>query len=182
MSLTQFFQVYGTMISTLALIATLIVLIIYTIFTYQLRKVTLKQTELRLTPWIILEYKIKSLRLKNIGHSPALNIRIDPIEVRDASNNTMFIIKFQTHYILEPQEIAPLGCYLDFKDKELEFMKEAYGNILNFPFFPEELKVVDYPPITVFYKNLENVPFITKIQVRLKEKRLAVLKTGKVKK
>lgn len=177
----QFFQTWGAMITTIALVVTLVVIIIYTCETKKLRKATFKQTELSLTPWIILEYKIKSLRLKNIGHSPALNIRIEPIEVRDASDNVIFIIKFQTQYVLESQDAAPLGLHLDFKTENFELMKQAYGNTLDFPYFPDEMKVADYPSIKIYYKNLENEPFITKVQVKLKEKRLEILETGKVK-
>ena len=73
--LAQFFQVWGSMIQTIALVATLIIIIFYTIFTYQLRRAAIKQTKLQLTPYIILKYK-DDLICKNIGNGSAINVEI----------------------------------------------------------------------------------------------------------
>ena len=71
-------------LGSMALIATLIAVIIYTKETVKLRKEAQKQNELTLRPLImpapINPFHSYSLKLLNIGKSPAFNINIDTDE------------------------------------------------------------------------------------------------------
>ena len=183
MWLLNLFDAYGSLISTTVLTITLFVLIFYTKATFGLRRAALEQNELRLTPWVILEYDrtFSSLWLKNIGHSPAINVSVGFIQFGKPEKEHYFKINFQTMYFIEPNSRTPLEIKsIDFKDKVFaSLMKSAWGPLIGFPFFPPELQVTDYPPITINYQNLKRASFITKVKVILEEKRLEVLEINK---
>lgn len=121
----EFFQVWGAMIQTIALVITLTVIILYTIFTYQLRKATVRQTELQLTPYIILDYK-NDLICRNIGNSPAINVEISTYEAFDKdSGKLVFKVNFPSLYILEPKEEKTIKPETKFEDKDLEYLVKA---------------------------------------------------------
>lgn len=58
---------------------------------------------------------------------------------------------------------------------------------VDFPFFIGVLpatefgQITDYQPMIIFYKNLENVPYQTTIQSKVKEQEIEVTSTGKTK-
>jgi len=71
--LAKFFDTYGNMISTVALLATLCVIIWYACETRGLKKETVKQTKINQRPFITLSAETK---YKNSGLGVALNIEI----------------------------------------------------------------------------------------------------------
>ncbi len=73
----QIFGINAQMISTILLALTLGVLIFYTVFTYKLKEATAKQTKLSLRPFVTFSYS-RGLYYGNIGHSPALNVNLNP--------------------------------------------------------------------------------------------------------
>jgi hypothetical protein len=84
-SVLQFFNTWGSMISTLTLMATLFVLILYTIFTNKIRKATEKQIDLTLQPFISFVYDKRDGKFKliNYGKTPALDINFEEIPLID---------------------------------------------------------------------------------------------------
>ena len=98
----HFFQTWGSMISTLTLMATLVVLILYTVFTYQIRKATEKQIDLTLQPFISFTYEEKDRKFKliNYGKTPALDIKFEEIPLIDTKG-----LKFK--YLISPIDYLP---------------------------------------------------------------------------
>jgi len=182
LSATQFFQVWGTMIQTVALVITLTVIILYTIFTYQLRKATIRQTELQLAPYVILDYK-DDLICKNIGNGSAINVEISTFEAIDKKDKLVFRVTFPPLYILEPKEEKIIKPEIKFEDKDLEHIATAFDDLGTkfFPFFPKEFKKEEYPLI-IDYENIENVPFRTEINIKCVEEKIKVLSIKKYKK
>lgn len=101
MSIIGLFQNPGEFISTLVLLITLVVLIFYTVATFGLKKATVKQTELSLRPFVVICVLPDNigchdqLVYKNIGHSPALDVRTLSI---DAGS---FLIDFMNQSLIE---------------------------------------------------------------------------------
>ncbi len=174
--ISQFFQTWGSMITTLALLATLGVIIWYSCETRRLRKETVRQTELQLTPHLILDYK-EDLVCKNVGNSTALNVAVSTLIVSDdTTGDLVFEVTFSPLYLLEAKEEKKVNYSARFEDKELE---EIVNALLNqgrkfFPFFPEETKKEEFS-LTIDYKNLENVPFKTEVSVKCREEKIEIL-------
>ena len=155
----MFLEQWISIIQTVALVITLGVLIKYTIETKKLREATVEQNELSLRPCITIYWENKFL-LKNIGHSPALNIRIDDLQI------DKFIYRFNKLNLLEPgdkeliqyikvgKEDPPGTTYQQqygFRDIANEFaLKICYENIENKHYY----SIVKLRPLA------ENVVFI----------------------
>lgn len=171
----QFFQVWGSMIQTGALLATLIIIVFYTIFTYQLRRAAIKQTKLQLTPYIILKYKDDDLICKNISDSPAINVEISTFEAINKKSKLVFRINYPLLYIIEPQEEKIIKPDIKFEDKDLEHIATAFDGTDTkfFPFFPKDFKVEEYPLI-IDYENIENTPFRTKVNIKCFERDIKI--------
>jgi len=93
-------------ITTVFLLVTLIVLIIYTYQTYRLRQETTKQTELSQRPFVmIFDSKMLGIRYKNSGQGIALNIEIVPYEYED------YRIAFKKETILNTKEKSTFTLY-----------------------------------------------------------------------
>jgi hypothetical protein len=175
MWLVNFFETYGHMISTIALVITMGVIIWYALETRKLRKETVKQTELSLRPYVILVRSMGGrydLAFENIGQSHALDVSIDILEMNE------FFYRFQPcHLVRQGKEVTveaePFG-----KNEESERMIRGLGDGLGLPFFEGLDKVKDYP-LTVRYKNIEGTPYYTRLEVRVHEKRVVVLKSEK---
>ncbi|RJP79505.1 MAG: hypothetical protein C4522_10375 [Desulfobacteraceae bacterium] len=91
---------------TIAVVLTGVVLIWYTIETQLLRKESQKQTEIQIRPFVIVELKNRKFYLKNLGHGPALNVKIRPVQV---SSEESIIIKFgETVPTINPGETIEL--------------------------------------------------------------------------
>lgn len=73
--------------TNLILFITLLAIIWYTIETRRLANFTAKQIKINIKPIITIISIDSSLRLKNIGKSPALNITVKDVERTDSSNN-----------------------------------------------------------------------------------------------
>jgi len=170
----QFFQVWGSMIQTIALVATLIIIVFYTIFTYQLRRAAIKQTKLQLTPYIILKYK-DDLICKNIGNGSAINVEISTFEAIDKKEGLVFRVTFLPLYILEPKEEKIIKPEIKFEDQDLEHIATAFDDLGTkfFPFFPKEFKKEEYSLI-IDYENIENTPFRTKVNIKCFEKDIKI--------
>ncbi len=68
-------------IQTVAVILTGAAIVWYTIETKVLRIETQKLTEIQIRPFVILEIKDGNFVLRNIGHGPALNVSIRPVQI-----------------------------------------------------------------------------------------------------
>ncbi|MFX1238581.1 MAG: hypothetical protein ACFE8P_12780 [Promethearchaeota archaeon] len=140
--LAQFFHIWGAMISTLALIATLITIIVYTSETRKLRKATVEHNELQLRPCITV-YSHSLVResqhpyFKNIGKSTALNIRVDRIAFEGEKYGVT----------IEPKRIKELGdLIVNFNtimeqsaSNLFEMILISISNIVGFKFSSEEI-------------------------------------------
>ncbi len=103
MWLVNFFETYGHMISTIALVITMGVIIWYALETRKLRKETVKQTELSLRPYVILVRSLGryGLSFENIGLSHALNVSIDILKMN------AFFYRFQPcHLVRQDKKVA----------------------------------------------------------------------------
>lgn len=181
MTCAQFFQTYGAMIQTIALVATLIVIIFYTIFTNQLKKATVRQTELSLRPCITIYRAGGRLFLENIGRSPALNIRIEPVEIFDfckVSFPKVSLVK------VDEKEDIEQEFNIEMIDKESEVIRKIMegDQYLDFPFFPIEIAKREDYFITVHYENIIKETYYSKIKVNLIDKKHEFVETDKTKK
>lgn len=64
------------------------------------------------------------------------------------------------------------------KNEEADAMVKASPNRMGFPFFKGLAKVKDYP-LTVRYKSIEGTSYYTKLEVRVDERRIIVIKSKK---
>lgn len=159
-------------VQTIALVFTLGVLIWYTIETHKLRRETAKQTELQLSPFIT----IQGNKYRNIGHSTALNIKMDRIET------DYFYVTFQTMNLIEPGAIKGFRFMPEPKTKDDEKRVQIFKDALEseFPFFDKNFLSQGFYILTVRYNNIENHPYLSKIKVHCEERRMELLKTGRV--
>ncbi len=173
--LAKFFDTYGNMISTVALIITLGVLFWYACEARGLKKESIKQTGLSLRPYVILtlaSYGTQSLNFENIGLSHALDVTIDILHMN------VFLFRFQPCNLVRKGKKAKVEFLLVGKNEEADAMVKASPNNMGFPFF-EGLEKVKAYPLTVRYKNIEGTPYYTQLEVRVDEKRIIVLKSEK---
>lgn len=173
--IAQFFQTYGTMISSIALIATLIVIILYTIATFGLTKATVKQTELSLRPFVIISIFVDSAGLsqrliyKNIGHSPAIDVETEPFDAE------AFILKFKKYGLIEIDKTK------DLKPQGIGKTPLDNGFVQAVPtpsFTPKALDERDSNLeliLNIHYKNIEKTSFLTK--VKISQKGIEILST-----
>jgi len=157
---------------------TFLAIVWYAWKTRDLWKETVKQTELQLTPHLILDYK-DNLICRNIGTSSAINVEISTFEAID-KGKIVFRVTFPPLYVLEPKQEKIIEPEIKFENKELEYLVEGYEGTGKkwFPFFPEESKQREYPLI-IDYENLENVPFRTEVIIKCREEKIKIVRIGK---
>ena len=177
MCLVNFFETYGHMISTIALVITMGVIIWYALETRKLRKETVKQTELSLRPYVILVRSMGGrydLAFENIGLSHALNVSIDILKMN------AFFYRFQPCYLVRQGKKVAIEALPPFgKNEESERMIRGLDDEhLGLPFFEGLDKAKDYS-LTVRYKNIEGTPYYTRLEVRVEEKRVIVKESHK---
>ena len=174
--LAKFFDTYGNMISTVALLITLGVLIWYALETRKLRKETVKQTELSVRPYVILTPALvrDGLYFENIGLSHALDVTIDILHMN------VFFLRFQPCNLVRHGQKVKVEFLLVGKNKEADAMVKASPNKMGFPFFEGLEKVKDYP-LTMHYKNIEGTSYYSQFEARIDEKRVIVIKSEKSK-
>jgi hypothetical protein len=191
MSLSNILHLVSTVfyvISTGALTITLGVLIWYAWETRGLRKETVKQTELNQRPCVVLDYEPGKVSYKNIGNSPAFNLKVEPLDLRDVHDKTLFILHFNQIYLLEPGALAEVTWEVEYINKDVETLFKKFEMEVDFPFFigvlslTEFPQVAEYDPMIIHYKNLDNAPYQTTIQPKVEEQEIEVASTGKVKK
>lgn len=161
MWLVNFFDTYGYMISTLALLATLGFLIKYTVETTKLRKETVRQTELSQRPFVmIFETEISGrIMYKNSGQGIALNIRIKPFE------DSGYTITFEKENILGSNEASKHDINPVAKDNKTG---KAFPPNMKIPFTPHELRNSDFTVvriIEIYYENIERKCYQTRAQI-----------------
>ncbi len=159
---------------------TFLAIVWYAWKTRDLWKETVRQTEIQLTPYIILDYT-DNLICRNIGNSSAINVEISTFEAIDKdSEKLIFRVTFPPLYVLEPKQEKIIEPEIKFEDKELEYFVEAYEGLNKkwFPFFTKESKVEEYS-LVIDYENLENVPFRAEFIVKCREEKIKVVKIGK---
>jgi hypothetical protein len=169
--MVEWFQTYGAIVQTVALVVTLIVLIWYACETRGLRKASIKQAELSLRPCIHLLGK----SIKNIGHSPALNISIEDLE------HNVFTLTFKTVNLLEPGKTRAIKFYTKGRSKEADEDIKGFGDDLmdlDFPYF-KEMGVQNYS-LLILYENMENQKFYTKVKIYCNLRRVKFIATDKV--
>jgi hypothetical protein len=107
-------------------------------------------------------------------------ITIETIEVRGLRDDLLFKVLFDTQYLLEPAGNARPEIKLEFHNKDIEFFTRAYGDILQFPFFFDDLKLTNYDPIVARYKNLKNTKFETVANIILDKKKIETMDIVKI--
>lgn len=162
------------------LFLTFLAIVWYAFETRKLWKENVKQTELQLTPYLILDYK-DDLICRNIGNGSAINVEISTFESLDKdSGNLVFRVTFPLLYVLEPKQEKIIKYDIKFENEELKALVKLWESTGKkwFPFFPEETKQREYP-LFVDYENLENVPFRAEFIVKCREEKIKVVKIGK---
>jgi hypothetical protein len=174
----QFFQVWGSMISALALVATLCVITPYTFETRRLRKATVKQTELSLRPFVVVSVLednagfSQRLVYKNIGHSPAIDVQTESFDAET------FILNFEKYGLIEIGEKKDLNPQAQGKDTISEGLIRAVPTPSFTPKALNErnsnLKLI----LNIHYNNIEKVPYQTKVKIN--KKGIEIESTGKI--
>lgn len=164
------------LISVGILFLTLVAVIFYTYETNKLRKETFRQTELQLRPCITMRKsgEDKKAVAMNIGHSPALNIEIEDINIKNQ------VISFQRRNLLKPD-----------KDRMVKIIKKNIENpkeerkiekiINDFPFFNKNDLPEGHYQLTIKYKNIENKKYRSILKIHCDTRIIELLKTGKLK-
>lgn len=174
----QFFQVWGSMISSLALLATLCVIIWYAFETRRLREATVKQTELSLRPFVVISVFEDSAGLsqrliyKNIGHSPAIDVHTESFDAE------AFILNFEKYGLIEIGEKKDLNPQGQGKDTVSEGLIRAVPSP---GFTPKALDERDSNLeliLNIHYRNIENISYQTKVKIN--RKGIKIQSTGKI--
>ncbi len=164
-------------ITTVFLLGTLIVISIYTYQTYKLRQETTRQTELSQRPFIIISVFEDSAGLsqrliyKNIGHSPALDVKTEPFDAE------AFILHFKKWGLIESDEqkgLKPKGEGTTALGERL--IRAAPPT----SFTPKALDERDSDlelMLNIYYKNIEKVSYQT--QAKISRKGIEIISTGK---
>ena len=160
MWLVNFFEAYGNMISTVALIITLGVLIWYACETRGLKRQTVKQTELSQRPFVmIFEAGNHRLKYKNSGQGTALNISIKPYE------NMGYTFTFEKENLLSPNEVSEHDINPVPKDNKT---REIFPPGTKIPFTPYELRSTTLNVIRIIeiqYENIEQKRYQTLVKI-----------------
>jgi hypothetical protein len=121
-------QNVGYWIQTIVLVITLIALIKYTYETYRMRQESEKQLELSTRPFVIISPSSQAgqYELKNLGNSPALNVKIDDINVDGILN-----------YFFSETKVIPSNAACPIRDisikvpaDELSVLKVDMGHLV----------------------------------------------------
>jgi hypothetical protein len=165
MCIIGLFQNPGDFISTLVLVITLIVLVFYTIATFGLKKAAVKQTELNLRPFVVIciftDNAGLSERLvyKNIGHSPAIDVRTEPFDAE------AFFLDFERQSLIEVGEMKELNP----KGRGKNTLGEGLIRSVRIPSFtPKALaeRNSDLDLIlNIRYKNIEQICYRTRVRI-----------------
>jgi len=158
-------------ITTGLLLVTLIVLIIYTIATWLLRQETVRQTELKLRPYIILtpnEDDESLFSFENIGNGHALDVHIDILII-----DTFFYHFDPCHLVRQgkKEKVVPNALSTGIETDERVMELDSMG--LGFPYFIELDNKKDYP-LKVHYENIEGKRYYTRLEVRVHEHRIII--------
>ena len=159
MWLVNFFETYGHMISTTALVITMGVIIWYALETRKLRKETVKQTELSQRPFVmIFDSKMLGIRYKNSGQGIALNIEIMPYEYED------YRVAFKKETILNAKEKSTFTLYpIVTKTKTGKILASEAIN-----FTPNQLRRFNSDIVhnlDIRYENIEKKRYQTRVQI-----------------
>ncbi len=147
-------------ITTVFLLATLIVLIIYTYQTYKLRQETTRQTELSQRPFVmIFEPDLNKIKYKNSGQGIALNISIKPYE------NMGYTFTFEKENLLSPNEESKHDINPVPKDNKT---REIFPPGTKIPFTPYELRSTTLNVVRIIeiqYENIEQKRYQTLVKI-----------------
>jgi hypothetical protein len=103
---------YLDKLNPLILLLTLLAIIAYTWVTWGMKKLMIKQKELSMRPFIILAYVEDHYILKNVGHGPALKIKMDDINI-SVVGKLRFGYTFEVVDILISNEEKPLIIFIN---------------------------------------------------------------------
>lgn len=177
------------LITACILFLTFLAVIYYACETQKLRKATVKQTELSLRPFVTITQSESAtyspgfgkgthhFLYKNIGHSPALDVKTKPFKTE------AFILESAKWGLIEVGETKDLNLKgetnPDAKDKAVRSI-----SIKSFPthFTPKELNERDSDFeifLDISYKNIEKKSYSTK--VKISREGIEVLSTGEEK-
>ena len=164
MCIIDLFKNPGDLISTLVLIITLVVIIFYTVATFGLKKAAVKQTELNLRPFVVICIHTdgsghSELVYKNIGHSPALDIRTESFDAG------AFILNFDMQSLIEVGETRELNPKARGKDNLASGLISAVSDP---GFTPKALAARDSDLnlfLTISYKNIEQIGYRTVVTI-----------------
>jgi len=151
-------------IQTLTICATLGVLIWYTIETAGLRRAANKQNDISLRPCIIVDFLNRWIR--NIGHSPALDVQIDEISLENS------YIRFAKYPIIEPGKN-------DLIDFIVVGKQDPPGS--QYQYQKSLAKIGPEFILIIRYKNIENIRYISKIQVLTNYEKANLIETSRAK-
>ena len=147
-------------ITTVFLLATLIVISIYTYQTYKLRQETTRQTELSQRPFVmIFEPDLNKIKYKNSGQGIALNISIKPYE------NTGYTFTFEKENLLSPNEVSKHDINPVPKDNKT---REIFPPGTKIPFTPYELRSTTLNVVRIIeiqYENIEQKRYQTLVKI-----------------
>ncbi len=147
-------------ITTVFLLATLIVISIYTYQTYKLRQETTRQTELSQRPFVmIFEAGNHRLKYKNSGQGIALNIRIKPFE------NGAYTFTFEKENLLGSNEVSKHDINPVAKDNKTG---EPYPPDTKIHFTPYELRNTTLHVVRIIeiqYENIEQKRYQTLVKI-----------------
>ena len=147
-------------ITTSLLGITLIAIIWYAYETRELRKESVKQTELSQRPFVmIFETDLNKIKYKNSGHHIALNISIKPYE------NQGYTFFFEKENLLSPNEVSKHDINPVAKDNKTG---EPYPPDTKIHFTPYELRNTTLHVVRIIeiqYENIEQKRYQTLVKI-----------------
>lgn len=146
-------------LSNIILLLTLFVIIRYTYATFGLFKESQFQSELGISPFIILKFnnKTRHLIVKNIGKGLALNVQVTTFSIHFTERDLIWDLRFDPINYLETEEERIL-TYKAF-EKGAEIRHAA--NFIYAALIPSEHKTKEYE-LQLFYNNSLGKPYFTR--------------------
>jgi hypothetical protein len=154
----RYLEKEAIVLTSYVLLLTLIAVLVYSLETRGLRKISAEHLELSFKPHLLLIFKEnRRFYLYNIGNGPAVKIRIDDAIIEFAEGISIHL-KFVAPPVLKKDEWLPIGINLIASDRE----REASAFELGFVTPPAATKTIS---IIAHFQNLIGKDYETPLKL-----------------
>lgn len=172
-----------SLFTLIVLLLTLLGIIYYALETNKLRKATIDHNELMIRPCLTIVKGLNKSKLRNIGNGTAINISIEDYKIRVVAflglKDEEFTFKWDhINKHLMSNDDMKLGEYYDEKNSKLnKLLKEKGYDPFDFPFLHSSFE--NYS-LKIFYNDISNNHYVSKVHIDCKKRRIEFLESHKV--